>query len=84
MTGTTVVGDDYRERLEKSATHVETTRKAHQLALEQRDKIIGEAVDHGGLGQALVARLVKVSQPHIVRILGKLSAAGDDLPALAT
>jgi hypothetical protein len=77
----TVVGDDYKARLKAAADDVESKRTAWQLAQSQRDRIIGEAVDHGGLSQSLVAKLVAVSQPHITRILGRLSAAGDDAGA---
>lgn len=72
----TVLDDlqDLGERLKKSASRL------LDLAVEQgnerklRNKLIRDAVDHGGISQAQVAKLAGVSQPHVVRVLSE----GDD------
>lgn len=72
---TTAALDDLRARLATHADNVESARKAYDLAVEQRNAAVVSAVDEGGMAQGVVARLVRVSQPHIVRILAKASQA---------
>jgi hypothetical protein len=73
-----VLGDDYRPRLEAAADEVESTRAALAAALKRRNRIIIDAVDHG-LTQKLVAGWAKIKQPHVIRIL----ARGDDDDSVA-
>lgn len=43
-------------RIEAAAADVADTGKAHQLALETRDRLIRQAVDSGEMSQRAVAR----------------------------
>lgn len=74
----TAAADETARRLEAAADEVESTKKAHENALERRNRLIVDAVD-GGLVQKLVAQFARVSQPHVVRVLGR--GFGDVLQA---
>lgn len=51
-----VVAEDYLPRLEKAAQAVKDAAGALKLRIRERDRIIVEAVDHGGLSQREVLR----------------------------
>ena len=72
----TVIDETTRERLAKCADDVESTRAAYDAAVIRRNRAVVEAVDHVGLAQRIVAKLVRVSAPHVTRILAKPDAAG--------
>lgn len=72
---TTAALDDLSARLAHAADQVESSKAAYDLAVEQRNAAVVEAVDAGGMAQGVAARLVRVSQPHVVRILARASQA---------
>lgn len=51
-----VVAEDYVPRLEKAAQAVRDAAGALKLRIRERDRIIVEAVDHGGLSQRQVLK----------------------------
>lgn len=66
--GTPVQIDGYGPRLKEAGQYVRDCFKLYKNALETRNGIIVEAVDHGYAGHQ-AARDVQVKQPHIIRIL---------------
>jgi DNA-directed RNA polymerase specialized sigma subunit len=62
------VARDLAPRLRKAADDVADARKAVELALERRDKLIVQARTEG-MSQTAIATHARVSQPHIVRLL---------------
>ena len=68
---TTVIDDTTRERLAQCADDVESTYAAYHAAIKRRNQAVVDAVDKVGLAQKVVAGLVRVSAPHVTRILGK-------------
>lgn len=65
------------ERITKSAERVRELDQQLRLERETRDRLIVQAVDEAGMPQAKVARAAGLSQPHILRILGKSSSDDD-------
>lgn len=58
-------------RLEAAADEVESTRTAYQNAVQRRNRLIVTAVDHAGMSQGVTAKLAKIQQPSVVRILSR-------------
>lgn len=71
MPGTTEVAQDLPTRLRKAAAAVVDARKAYELRLEQRDRLIVEAVDEHEMSQIRVAELAGVAKGRISPILAK-------------
>lgn len=67
--GSPVLGD-MSARLEASRDDVASKRKALELAIKQRNRLIVTAVD-GGMSQGAVANAAGIGQPHVVRVLAK-------------
>lgn len=58
----------YGEQIRGAAEYVADCRERYRNALEQRNRLIVEAVDNGYSGHQ-AARDAQVKQPHIIRIL---------------
>jgi hypothetical protein len=71
----TTVLADREARLKAAARHVADCKKAYDLALEQRDELVVEAVDEG-MSQLAVARCIGVAKGRISVILA--ASQGDD------
>lgn len=67
---TTIIDDTTRERLKACADDVESSRAAYVAAVERRNAAVVDACDKVGLPQKIVAKLTRVSPPHVTRILG--------------
>jgi predicted XRE-type DNA-binding protein len=78
MPVTAEVARDLPARLRKAAAAVADTRKAYQLALQQRDEIIVEAIDEHDMSQIKVAELAGVAKGRINPILAKAGADDDE------
>lgn len=65
----TIATDDLAQRLTAAADLVTSREAALDLAKRSRNQVIRQAVDNGMVGTH-VARLARVSQPHVVRICG--------------
>jgi hypothetical protein len=66
--------DEVRGRLSAAADRLDEAKQALDAAFEQRDAAVVDAIDRAGMAQGIVAKLARVSQPHITRILGKATA----------
>lgn len=58
----------YADRLKAAAEEVNDRKSAWKTAIQQRNEIIAEAVDHG-FPQSAAAKNAGVSQPHVVRVM---------------
>lgn len=63
--------DQIDARLAKAADHVEATREAYELALEQRNLIVVEAIETG-CSVRQVARAAGLARSRITRILSEV------------
>lgn len=63
------VAEEVRVRLQKAAEEARDRGDAHRAALEQRDKIVVEAVDVHGMSQLAVADAIGVAKGRISAIL---------------
>ena len=70
----TIIDDTTRDRLAKCADDVESTKAAYIAAVKRRNTAVVDAVDKVGITQRIVAKLVRVSPPHVTRILGNPDA----------
>lgn len=60
--------DGYGPQLRSAAQYVRDCKELYDHALEARNTLIVEAVDHGYAGHQ-IARDTELKQPHIIRIL---------------
>ena len=58
----------YADQIRSASEYVRDCRQLYEHALQARNKLIVEAVDHGYSGHQ-AARDAGVKQPHIIRIL---------------
>ncbi|MGW3921353.1 hypothetical protein [Streptomyces sp. NPDC005093] len=58
----------YGTQIKSAAQYVRDCRELYKNALQTRNKLIVDAVDHGYSGHQ-AARDAEVKQPHIIRIL---------------
>lgn len=65
------VAQDLPTRLRASAAAVKDAKKAYDLRVQQRDKLIREAIDEEGMSQIKVADLAGVVKGRISAILAK-------------
>jgi ribosome-binding protein aMBF1 (putative translation factor) len=63
------VAEEVRIRLQKAAEEARDRKDAYEAALEQRDRIVVEAVDVHGMSQLAVADAIKVKKGRISAIL---------------
>lgn len=77
---TSTLYSDLPARLEAAADEVAGTKKAYENAIERRNRLIVTAVDHAGMSQGVTAKLAKIQQPSVVRILSR----SDELELLDT
>jgi hypothetical protein len=74
----TEVAQDLPTRLRKARTVAADAKRAYELALEQRDALIVEAVDDHAMTQTAVAELAGVAKGRITPILAKAGRDADD------
>lgn len=60
--------ESYHERLVAAGQYVRDCKDLWEAALEARNQLVVEAIDHGYSGHQ-AARDIEVKQPHVVRIL---------------
>lgn len=65
------VAQDLPTRLRKSAAAVKDAKSAYDLRVQQRDRLIREAIDDEGMSQIAVAELAGVVKGRISAILAK-------------
>jgi DNA-directed RNA polymerase specialized sigma24 family protein len=63
------VAAEVRIRLEKAAAEVKDRKDAYDAALEQRDRIVVEAVDLHGVSQLAIADALGVAKGRVSAIL---------------
>ena len=68
-TGPKPVAEEVKIRLEKAQSHVKDTEAAWHAALEQRDAIVVEAVDHHGASQLGIAQVLGIAKGRVLAIL---------------
>lgn len=64
-----LVAEDFPTRLAKAGQEVRDRYDAWQLALEQRDELVVQAIDTEGMTQSAVAAIIKVQKGRISAIL---------------
>ena len=79
MAGAVPITTGYADRLSGAATAVSEAKERWKMAIQQRNEIIAEAVDHG-FPQNAAAKHAHVSQPHVVRVM---ASTYDDIADLA-
>lgn len=74
------VASEVRVRLEKAASEVADSKDAYDLAVEQRDQLVLEAIDLHGMSHQAVAAAIGVAKGRISAILASSQPdAGGDL-----
>lgn len=74
------VASEVRVRLEKAASEVADSKDAYDLAVEQRDRLVLEAIDLHGMSHQGVAAAIGVAKGRISAILASSQPdAGGDL-----
>jgi hypothetical protein len=76
-TGSTLIDDlaNLPERIRASRDRLDGLTEASKKERQQRNELIVEAVDHGGVSAADAARAAGLTQTQVLRILG--DASGD-------
>jgi predicted trehalose synthase len=72
------VAEAVKVRLEKAQGRVKDAEESWRAALEQRDAIVVEAIDHHGASQLGVAQILGIAKGRVSAILaGSQPEAGD-------